>query len=196
MKSHYFIKKVADEGMLLMNFTQNIDGLELDAGVPFDKLTQAHGHMRTARCCECSASVPITAFFEAVALETPLYCTSCEVPEEARSVEEPRGIIKPDIVFFGENLPASFLSNARKIAEADLVFVMGTSLKVFPFAGLLDLIQPRVPIVLVNREDPGRIDRGRHPVIFLEGEIEENLSKLADDAGWVLDLPVQAGEKA
>uniref|UniRef100_A0A7S3HG30 Deacetylase sirtuin-type domain-containing protein n=1 Tax=Spumella elongata TaxID=89044 RepID=A0A7S3HG30_9STRA len=196
VKSHYFIKKVADEGMLLMNFTQNIDGLELDAGLPFEKLVQAHGHMRTARCCECSVSVPIAEFFEAVAQETPLYCTVCEVSEAERSVEQPRGIIKPDIVFFGENLPMSFLSNARKISEADLVFVMGTSLKVFPFAGLLDLIQPKVPIVLVNREDPGRIDRGRHPVIFLEGEIEENLAKLVDDVGWELDKPFQSGEKA
>lgn len=195
VKSHYFIKKVADEDMLLMNFTQNIDGLELDAGVPMDKLIQAHGHMRTARCCECKTSVPIEEFFASVALETVLYCTTCNTPEEARSVEEARGIIKPDIIFFGENLPASFMTNARKMAEADLVFVMGTSLKVFPFAGLLDLIQPRVPIVLVNREDPGRIDRGRHPVIFLEGEIEESLSKLADDVGWVLESGA-SGEKA
>lgn len=195
VKSHYFIKKVAEEDMLLMNFTQNIDGLELDAGVPFDKLIQAHGHMRTARCCECKVSVPVDDFFASVALETVLYCTHCDVPEAERSVEEQRGIIKPDIVFFGENLPSSFMNNARKMAEADLVFVMGTSLKVFPFAGLLDLIQPRVPLVLVNREDPGRIDRSRHPVVFLEGEIEDNLSKLADDVGWTLETGV-SGEKS
>ncbi len=62
------------------------------------------------------------------------------------------GLVKPDIVFFGEALPLTFSQNAHKIEEADLVFVMGTSLKViidfsnlcvynyikvFPFAALI-----------------------------------------------------------
>lgn len=51
--THKFIKKINDEGMLLKNVTQNIDGLELTAGLPLDKLIQAHGHSRSARCIDC-----------------------------------------------------------------------------------------------------------------------------------------------
>jgi NAD-dependent SIR2 family protein deacetylase len=189
VKSHYFIKKVADEGQLLMNFTQNIDGLELDAGVPQNLLVQAHGHMRTAHCIECGASAPITEFFAHVALEKVFYCVNCDSPES-----EIRGIVKPDVVFFGETLPASFALNVRKITQADVVFVMGTSLKVFPFAALLHYIEPGVPVVLVNREDPGSVDTDRNPLVFLKGEIEESIAKLAEDLGWTLDGPRAAAQ--
>ena len=42
-----------EEGMLYMNLTQNIDDLEIKAGLPEDKLIQAHGHARSAHCMEC-----------------------------------------------------------------------------------------------------------------------------------------------
>lgn len=50
---HKFINKINDENMLLYCITQNIDGLEIKAGVPEDKLLQAHGHSRTAHCTKC-----------------------------------------------------------------------------------------------------------------------------------------------
>lgn len=196
--SHYFVKKIADEGMLLMNFTQNIDGLELEAGLPEELLVQAHGHMRSARCCECQISAPITDFFAHVAMEKVMYCSTCNVPEAEGPDAARIGIVKPDIIFFGESLPMRFLASMRQMLEADLVFVMGTSLKVFPFAGLLDLIAPAVPVVLVNRENPGRIDTSRHPMLFLQGAIEESVAKLADALGWELGGTTAGicGEKA
>lgn len=187
VKSHYFMKKLADEGVLLMNFTQNIDGLELEAGLPEELLVQAHGHMRSARCCQCNLSAPITEFFEHVAQEKVMYCASCNVPEAEGAEAARNGIVKPDIIFFGENLPFHFLARMHTMSDADLIIVMGTSLKVFPFAGLLDLINPGVPVVMVNRENPGRIDTNRNPVLFLQGEIEESVAKLAEDLGWELD---------
>jgi NAD-dependent histone deacetylase SIR2 len=184
VKAHHFIKKFADEGKLLVAFTQNIDGLELEAGLPEQLLLQAHGHMRTAHCIECRASAPIADFFEHVAREEVFYCAACaDSTPDAR-----RGIIKPDVVFFGEKLPSSFLMRMRDITCADLVFVMGTSLKVFPFAALLDFVAPGVPIVLVNRENPGAIDTSSHPMLFLQGDIEDSVTKLARDLGW--ELPV------
>ena len=53
MYAHHFIKELDDRNQLLLNFTQNIDGLELLAGLSEDKLIQAHGHMRTAHCIDC-----------------------------------------------------------------------------------------------------------------------------------------------
>lgn len=62
------------------------------------------------------------------------------------------GLIKPDVVFFGEGLPLSYFHNIDILKQADLVFVIGTSLKVMPFALSVTLIPENTPIVLINRE--------------------------------------------
>ena len=56
---HRFIKKLQDEDILLMNMTQNIDDLEIKAGVKEDKLLQAHGHSRSAHCVSCKTQANI-----------------------------------------------------------------------------------------------------------------------------------------
>lgn len=50
------------------------------------------------------------------------------------------GLVKPDIVFFGEEMPPQFNENIDTVKLADLIIVMGTSLAVYPFSSLLDLI--------------------------------------------------------
>lgn len=50
---HYFIKLLADKGMLLRHYTQNIDTLERVAGVPEDKIVEAHGTFYTGHCLHC-----------------------------------------------------------------------------------------------------------------------------------------------
>lgn len=59
---HKFIKKLQDEEVLLMNLTQNIDDLEIKAGVHEDKLLQAHGHSRSAHCISCKKEADIDAW--------------------------------------------------------------------------------------------------------------------------------------
>lgn len=54
--SHYFIKLLANKGMLLRHYTQNIDALERVAGVPEDKIIEAHGTFYTSHCLECNQS--------------------------------------------------------------------------------------------------------------------------------------------
>lgn len=171
VKAHYFIRKFADEGKLFYNFTQNIDGLELEAGVSLDQLVQAHGHMRTAHCIDCSAARPMEDFYESVSREQVLYCNECN------------GIVKPDIVFFGEQLPFKFAATFNEVRKADLVIVMGTSLKVFPFAGLMSVVAEETPVVLLNRENPG-IDREKF--LFVQGDIEDSVEQLAKDFDWEL----------
>jgi NAD-dependent SIR2 family protein deacetylase len=184
VKAHHFIKRFSDEGLLQMNYTQNIDGLELEAGLSLEKLVQAHGHMRTAGCIDCGKPSDIDDFFAHVAKETVQYCLECN------------GIIKPDIVFFGESLPAKFAEQFHQIGRSDLVFVMGTSLKVYPFASLLTALAPGTPVVLLNRENPGiNMDH----LLFLPGAIEDSVAMLAEEFGWG-DLAMgttdeQAGEK-
>ncbi|KAI8928939.1 DHS-like NAD/FAD-binding domain-containing protein [Entophlyctis helioformis] len=185
---HDFIRALAEEGMLLRNYTQNIDMLERIAGVPGHLIVEAHGSFHQARCVGglrgdlpsvftssdsetdggegggdggtaaerereravdegipgCDKVYSIEEFKTAMEGEAIPRCTDCG------------GLVKPDIVFFGESLPARFYTLAQTdFRECDALVVMGTSLKVQPFAGLVDLVKPTVPRLLVNRESCG-----------------------------------------
>lgn len=204
--AHKFIKKCHDNDLLLMNYTQNIDGLELEAGLPLSHLIQAHGHMRSAHCYKCRSKASIDLFIEHVQKEEVLYCTDCVLyPDNCNSTA---GIIKPEIIFFGENLPQIFFENMDLMKSADLVFVMGTSLKVFPFTLLISLISTSTPIVVINKELPASLhtissnnsinsnnssttnnsqkQQQHNKLLFISGDIEENIIKLAKDINWDL----------
>ena len=87
--------------------------------------------------------------------------------------------VKPDVILFGENLPAFFSSEIPKIKDADLVIVSGSSLKVYPFAYLIDLIKSDTPVVLVNFENP--ISKHFEKFLFLQGDIEANFTELSNE---------------
>lgn len=91
--------------------------------------------------------------------------------------------MKPDIVFFGEALPKAFDRNAHQTQLADLVLILGTSLTVYPFAGLPDMASPGKPRVLFNMERVGKIGSRTDDVIEL-GSCDEGVRKLADLLGW------------
>jgi len=170
--SHHFIKMIADRNQLLFNFTQNIDGLETQAGVDPKYLVEAHGHSRSVRCIECKKEASAQTFADHVR-EQKIYRCECS------------GLIKPDIVFFGELLPDSFFEKVQRITEADLVIVMGTSLQVFPFASLVGEVPENVPLVYINRENT-TIDRKN--LLFLQGDIDQQVSQLIQDLGWTDQL--------
>lgn len=82
------------------------------------------------------------------------------------------GLIKPDIVFFGEQLPKSFYSAPQTVAQADLAIIIGTSLKVNPFAYLAQIIPPEAPVILINRDD---VLGDRNRKLWMKGDIQENV---------------------
>ena len=65
--------------------------------------------------------------------------------------------------------------------EADLVIIIGTSLTVFPFAFLAQVIPPTVPTVMINNTNNIPL---KDNFLWLEGDIQENINKIAKDAGW------------
>ena len=72
--------------------------------------------------------------------------------------EESGGLVKPDIVFFGENLPRRFFERtAADLPACDLLVVMGTSLVVQPFASMIDEVAKDCPRLLINREKAGTV---------------------------------------
>lgn len=120
--THSFIALLNKKSILLRNYSQNIDGLEYLADLPNDKLVECHGHFRTARCIECGA--------ESTECETVILTSSNDIP----TCNDCGGLVKPDIVFFGEDLPEKFHTLLPKdVRQADLLLVMGTSLLVVSF---------------------------------------------------------------
>nr|XP_018667757.1 NAD-dependent protein deacetylase sirtuin-1-like [Ciona intestinalis] len=142
-RAHRFISLLEKTGRLLRNYTQNIDTLEQVAGI--SKVVQCHGSFATASCCSCD------------------YKTNCEelradifnqvVPHCPRCPSDDPGVIKPDIVFFGENLPQQFHRQMTSDKDdADLLIVIGSSLKVRPVALIPNSIPDHIPQLLINRE--------------------------------------------
>lgn len=105
------------------------------------------------------------------------------------------GLVKPDIVFFGEALPPEFFRCRGLPGQADLCIVMGTSLQVQPFASLPSLVRENVPRVLFNKEQVGTL--GSRPDDVLElGECDDGVKKLAKACGWLEELEALWAETA
>ncbi|KAF4340856.1 NAD-dependent histone deacetylase SIR2 [Fusarium beomiforme] len=175
--SHAFIALLARKGLLQMLFTQNIDCLERVAGVPSDKIIEAHGSFATQRCIECKEEYPDEKMKEHVFGGKVPHCDK----------EGCKGLVKPDIVFFGESLPKAFDNNTYQVAMADLVLIVGTSLTVYPFAALPGMAQQGKPRVLFNMERVGQIGTRADDVIEL-GDCDAGIRKLADALGWKDEL--------
>lgn len=171
--SHSFVALLDEKHMLMKLFTQNIDCLERRAGVPGEKIIEAHGSFATQRCIECKTEYPDDLMKEAV---NSGHVPHCIVPQC-------NGLVKPDIVFFGEQLPESFHQNRGAPAQADLVIVMGTSLSVQPFASLPMFAREETPRVLINKEAVGDLGCRPDDVLVL-GDCDAGVRKLADALGW------------
>lgn len=140
---HRFISMLDKQGKLLRNYTQNIDTLEQVAGV--QRIIQCHGSFATASCLICKYKVDCEAIREDIFNQVVPHCPRCQ--------DIPLAIMKPDIVFFGENLPEMFHRAMKQDKdEVDLLIVIGSSLKVRPVALIPNSIPHEVPQVLINRE--------------------------------------------
>ncbi|GAM28633.1 hypothetical protein SAMD00019534_118090 [Acytostelium subglobosum LB1] len=178
---HYFIKMMFDNNVLLRNYTQNIDTLERVANVPGDALVEAHGTFATAHCTKCKKEHSCEYVKERVFKdETPL-CTECS------------GVVKPDIVFFGESLPARFGQMVKQdFPLCDLLIVIGTSLQVQPFASLVSLAPKGIPKCLINMEVVGAgpygafrfDDEDNTTDVKWIGDCQQGVIELAEHLGW------------
>ena len=102
------------------------------------------------------------------------YCPKCGGP------------CKPRIVLFGENLPNNFYESMHFLQETDLVIIMGTSLKVEPFASLTDMVDKKSWIVVINREKVGNFNYNNisSTKLFLEGTCDDVVKQILEDCGW------------
>ncbi|KAF3034385.1 Sir2 histone deacetylase Hst2 [Didymella heteroderae] len=170
--THSFIHLLHKKGLLLKLFTQNIDCLEREAGVPGDRIIEAHG-----TCIDCKKSYPKDEMLIHIENKTVPHCvdTSCN------------GLVKPKIVFFGEQLPSEFFDNIDLVQNADLCIVLGTSLSVHPFASLPQQVGESVPRLLINMEQVGTLGSRPDDVLILK-DCDTGVKELAAALGWSDEL--------
>uniref|UniRef100_A0A1B6JNI0 NAD-dependent protein deacetylase n=1 Tax=Homalodisca liturata TaxID=320908 RepID=A0A1B6JNI0_9HEMI len=197
---HYFVKLLHQKGVLLRHYTQNIDTLERVAGLPGDKIIEAHGTFFTSHCLECQKEYSVDWMKEKIFQDSVPTCVLCN------------GVVKPDIVFFGECLPQEYYTKSvSDFPKADLLIVMGSSLAVQPFASLIDNVGNHCPRLLINREKAGHRDRlmrmlgmgggldfdsdtNSRDVLWL-GDCDVGCQLLADQIGWGEELRAMVKEE-
>ncbi|EED23562.1 SIR2 family histone deacetylase, putative [Talaromyces stipitatus ATCC 10500] len=175
--AHSFITLLHRKGRLLKLFTQNIDCLEREAGLSGDMIIDAHGSFASQHCIDCKSHYPDELMKQVVAKGEVPHCIAPEC----------NGLVKPDIVFFGEALPGAFFANRELPAEADLCIIMGTSLTVQPFASLPSFCRDETPRLLINMEQVGGLGSRADDVLLL-GDCDEGVRKLAKALGWLEEL--------
>ncbi|XP_026167249.1 NAD-dependent protein deacetylase sirtuin-3 [Mastacembelus armatus] len=171
---HYFIRMLHHKNLLLRMYTQNIDGLEKVCGIPDDKLVEAHGSFATASCHLCYTPYPPEEAKHAIMNDSVPICTFCAAT------------VKPDVVFFGEDLPQKYFLHTKDFPKADLLIIMGTSLQIEPFASLVNTVHSTVPRLLLNRHAVGPFEkvplrRGDHMEL---GDLEDTVRRFAEMLGW------------
>ena len=147
--AHQALVDLERAGRLAAIVTQNIDGLHQKAGSDPDRVIEVHGSMSSVECWSCGARSTMAAALDRVAAgEDDPPCQLCG------------GILKSSTIFFGQSLDEATLRRAADAAtDADAFITVGTSLQVYPVAGLVDLAaQAGAQIVIVNRE-PTPYDR-------------------------------------
>ncbi|MCI9256816.1 NAD-dependent protein deacylase [Oscillospiraceae bacterium 42-9] len=133
--AHYALAKLEREGRLEAVITQNIDGLHQAAGS--QNVIELHGNEDRYLCQRCGKTYDMR------------YVMACEGVPHCQC----GGGLKPDVVLYGEQLNQRDLSRAVWYAmEAQLMVVGGTSLVVYPVAGLVDYLKPQAKLVIINRD--------------------------------------------
>ena len=135
--------------------TQNVDNLHEQAGST--KVIHLHGELMKV-CSSRDVDDP--------RYQQTLTPDNCEIEPGTKAGDG--SLLRPFIVFFGEAVPNIGIA-AEKVQEADILIIIGTSLNVYPAAGLLHYARPSVPIYLI---DPNPISAGERVEQFLKGASE------------------------
>ena len=203
--AHYLSVLFKNKGLLMRYYTQNVDGLDLKAGLTPPYLIECHGQMRTSTCSNfsCGNKISTDSIKNAILKNEIPKCEKCNE------------IIIPDIVMNDDDLPEEFFEQLDKdFHGCDLLIVMGTSLKVEPFPGMIEDPPLNVPRVLINNEPVvtyfeelgeknGKLvetskDRLSQKFkfghffnrrdIFLGGDLDNNVLELIKELGWEKEL--------
>lgn len=155
--AHYKLAELEKAGKLAAVVTQNIDGLHQMAGSK--RVYELHGSVHRNYCQKCGKN------FDARFMLNSTGVPRCECG----------GLIKPDVVLYGESLDQNVINEAvRAIASCDMLIIGGTSLAVYPAAGLINYYRGN-KLVIINMSPTGADSSAD---LVIEGKIGEVLSKI------------------
>ncbi|MBQ6476936.1 MAG: NAD-dependent protein deacylase [Bacilli bacterium] len=133
--THKVLKKLEDHNLLSSIITQNIDGFDIEAGSK--RVIELHGSIKRNYCTKCHKFYDEKYIFN-----------SKDIPR----CTDDNAIIKPDVVLYEEPLNDEAITRAiKEISTADLLIIGGTSLNVYPAAGLINYFRGK-HIVLINKQ--------------------------------------------
>jgi NAD-dependent SIR2 family protein deacetylase len=163
--AHHALAKLEAKGMCEMLLTQNVDRLHQSAG--HRQVIDLHGRLDLVRCMGCGAKTPREEFQNALGRMNAgwLDLDAADAPDGDADLEEADfssfevppcpscgGILKPDVVFFGENVPRDVVATAQDhLARADAMLIVGSSLVVYSgFRFAQAAARRKIPIAAVN----------------------------------------------
>lgn len=136
--AHYKLAEMEKKGKLAGVITQNIDNLHQEAGST--KLLELHGNGTRFYCESCGKAYSAAKMKK---VSGAVYC----------SKDNCKGLVRPDVVMYGEDLPHDIVNSAVElIRNADLIIIGGTSMNVYPAAGLVSYCSRDCKKVIINME--------------------------------------------
>jgi NAD-dependent deacetylase len=157
--AHAALAALESRGLLEAVITQNIDRLHRKAGS--GRVIEVHGSIETSSCTTCGARYELEQVVELFDADGIATCACM-------------GKVKPDVVLFGELLPEAAMTEAQALCSgADLLLCVGSSLEVFPVAGLPDLTLGAGGDVALVTQGPTPYDSDA--AIKLDGDVVEEL---------------------
>jgi NAD-dependent deacetylase len=167
--AHEALAELERRGLLEAVITQNIDRLHRRAGS--ERVIEVHGSIATSSCTNCAASYPLERVGELFDDEGIAICASC------------MGKVKPDVVLFGELLPEEAMAEAQDLSSrAELLLCVGSSLEVYPVAGLPELTLAAGGRVAVVTKGPTPYDSAA--TVRMDGDVVEDLTAVLDALPW------------
>ncbi|HNX24568.1 MAG TPA: NAD-dependent deacylase [Spirochaetota bacterium] len=161
-KAHYALAELEKMNLLKAVITQNIDNLHQEAGSK--NVVEYHGNAKHLVCLSCSAEYSASEF-DIPAKKIP-HCECCGK------------VLKPSVIFFGENIPQNALRDSQKFAEtADVVLVVGTSAVVYPAAGIPKIAKSRGAVIIEFNLEETELTGGDTD-IFIHGSAGQTLPEL------------------
>jgi NAD-dependent deacetylase len=177
--AHYAIADLDRLGKLTCVITQNVDNLHQKAGVPDEKVLELHGNMQRVVCLSCHRRFPIEEMLRRI-----------DEGEEIPDCPDCHGILKPDAVFFGEQLPRRILLEAAASSQnCDLFIVIGSTLVVYPAAYMPEYAQKAGAELAVINLMPTDFDQYATVVIY--GKAGEVMPEVIESIKSQLSLSKQ-----
>ncbi len=168
-RAHQALAELEAAGLLSAVITQNIDRLHRRAGS--SQVVEVHGSIETSRCPVCGSSFTLDEVRRRQGMgHAPLPRCDCGQP------------IKPGVVLFGECLPAAEMAQAESLAgSADLMLCIGSSLEVYPVAGLPELTLQAGGRLAIITQGPTPFDRVA--TVRMRGDVVDELDAVLEALG-------------